>query len=218
MSCRYYGKHWAGTDFGLIDSGGNQCAAMTRAYAPCRMEIMGATPDEGQCSLAINMMNGRGNPDLASGLFSRTGERVRIRLPRSEWIEGRIEISSANGESLMVSTDKPLVTGKVAIHPALGCVSMPLKQGDQWRDTITGAFLEIDFTGETRPLPPELQPRKIVSRTPESEGPGETAELACGHSITSIVGPVGEGAPCPECIHDFVKKHRKANNPGSVSA
>lgn len=214
MSCRYYGKHWAGTDFGLIDSGGNQCAAITRAYAPCRMEVQGAAPDETTCGLAIAMMQGRGNPDLASGLFQRTGEKVRVRMMRSDWIDGRIEISSRNGQSLMVSTEKPLVAGRTfAVHPALGFVCMPTQIAPDrghgrppvWRDTVTGVFMEIEFTGEND-LPPELQPRKIISRTPEENG--ERAELACGHTIISVVGPVGEGAPCPECINAFVQARR----------
>lgn len=213
MSCRYYGKHWAGTDFGLVDSGGNQCAAITRAYAPCRMEISGVTPDETACALAIAMIEGRGNPDLASGMFQRTGEKVRVRMLRSEWINGRVEISSRNGQSFMVSMEKPLVPGRTfAIHPALGCVCMPMMvtpaRGEKpaiWKDTVTGVFMELELTGEMD-LPPELQPRKIISRTPEESG--ERAELACGHTIISVVGPVGEGAPCPECINAFVKARR----------
>ena len=52
MSCRFYGKHWAGSTFGLVDQCGNQCAMIIGAYSPCALEINGHTPDETVCPLA----------------------------------------------------------------------------------------------------------------------------------------------------------------------
>jgi hypothetical protein len=36
----------------LIPQHGNECALITTAYAPCRMEIAGDTPDLQRCELA----------------------------------------------------------------------------------------------------------------------------------------------------------------------
>jgi hypothetical protein len=51
MSCRFYGKHSAlGA---LVDSHGNQCALITEAFSPCRIETNGLRPDETSCALAL---------------------------------------------------------------------------------------------------------------------------------------------------------------------
>lgn len=149
MSCKFYGKHWAGSSFGLVDSLGNQCGAVRRSYAPCRMEILGVTPDETQCALAA-----------APGektLFDRTGEKARVRLPRSPWVDAKIVISSRNGKSYMLQLERPILTGgNFPVHPDLGFVAMPLKVGgDRWQDVLTGAFIEVEFTGETATDPPQ---------------------------------------------------------------
>lgn len=151
MSCKFYGKHWAGSSFGLVDSLGNQCGAVRRSYAPCRMEVLGVAPDETQCALAV------AEPGEKT-LFDRTGEKARIRLPRSPWVDARIVISSRNGKSYMLQLDKPILTGvagKFPVHPTLGFVAMPYKvDGDRWRDVLTGAYIEVEFTGEAATDPP----------------------------------------------------------------
>jgi hypothetical protein len=112
------------------------------------MEIMGVAPDESMCALA--------EPGDVT-IFSRTGEKCRVRMLRSEWIEATIVISSRNGQSLMLQSDKPVVrVPAAAVHPGLGCVCMPMQvSGGRWRDAITGAFLDIEFTGKTASGSPE---------------------------------------------------------------
>lgn len=149
MSCKFYGKHWAGSDFGLVDTLGNQCGAIRRAHAPCRMEILGSAPDETVCPLA------KAEPE--STIFDRIGQAARIRMPRSEWIPAKVVVASRNGESLMLAIDKPLVPGRaIAVHPSVGYVAMPYKiHGGRWRDTITGVFCEVEMIEGTPPGPPQ---------------------------------------------------------------
>jgi hypothetical protein len=51
--CRFYGCHAIVSMQVLAESGGNQCALITNAYAPCRMEIEGNPPDWSKCPLNI---------------------------------------------------------------------------------------------------------------------------------------------------------------------
>ena len=159
MSCRFYGKCWAGSSFGLVDSLGNQCGAIRRAHAPCRMEILGSAPDETVCALATS--------EPESTIFDRIGETVRIRLPRSPWIEAKVIVASLNGRSRMLQLDKPLVSGRpIAVHPSIGFVAMPMHvSGDRWRDTVTGAYCEIEIV--EKPAPGPLQA--------DSGGPGNAS-------------------------------------------
>jgi hypothetical protein len=51
VSCPFYGKH-ATKAFGLVDQGGNQCAILLSAYAPCYMEaLQHKSADAGACEL-----------------------------------------------------------------------------------------------------------------------------------------------------------------------
>jgi hypothetical protein len=52
MPCPFYGKHAIPLMRALIDQHGNQCALITGAYAPCRMELAGASPDLEKCEFA----------------------------------------------------------------------------------------------------------------------------------------------------------------------
>ena len=63
MNCRYYGKHQLRTGQ-LIDQHGNQCGAITYAYAPCMLETRGAQPDEKACDLAVHELR---NPSPHAG-------------------------------------------------------------------------------------------------------------------------------------------------------
>jgi hypothetical protein len=49
MPCPFYGQHAAVAAHTLIASGGNQCALITREYAPCQMETAGKPPDLEYC-------------------------------------------------------------------------------------------------------------------------------------------------------------------------
>jgi hypothetical protein len=51
MSCRYYGMSGIAGDV-LIPTGGNQCAMITWAHAPCQMELLGQDPDDYICPIA----------------------------------------------------------------------------------------------------------------------------------------------------------------------
>ena len=54
MNCPFYGRHTVlrGAAFPiLIAQQGNQCAVITTAYSPCRMEIDGQEPDWRTCPL-----------------------------------------------------------------------------------------------------------------------------------------------------------------------
>lgn len=51
MSCPYYGKSSPPGNFGIVPTGGNQCALITEAHSPCRMEIKGDAPDFEHCEL-----------------------------------------------------------------------------------------------------------------------------------------------------------------------
>ena len=51
MSCKFYGAAAAAVLNTLIESGGNQCALITEAHAPCRMETAGLDPDLEACEL-----------------------------------------------------------------------------------------------------------------------------------------------------------------------
>lgn len=56
-NCPFYGRHLHLGDRDnalpilLIDSRGNQCALVTTAFAPCRMEIAGRAVDWAECPL-----------------------------------------------------------------------------------------------------------------------------------------------------------------------
>jgi hypothetical protein len=52
--CQYYGNsHYVLHSTGnLLTSGGNECAVIFTSYAPCKMEIAGAQPDQAVCPLA----------------------------------------------------------------------------------------------------------------------------------------------------------------------
>ncbi len=52
MSCPFYGNSASRVSFGLIASGGNQCAIIVDSYAPCVMEVaMKKPPDAATCPL-----------------------------------------------------------------------------------------------------------------------------------------------------------------------
>jgi len=51
MPCPFYGRHAVELTRVLIDSHGNECALITAAYSPCRMETAGDTPDLARCEL-----------------------------------------------------------------------------------------------------------------------------------------------------------------------
>jgi hypothetical protein len=63
MSCPFYGAAIAaphGVVPVLMPSGGNQCALITGAHSPCRMEIEGDAPAWGECQRnpAVNGTDG----------------------------------------------------------------------------------------------------------------------------------------------------------------
>jgi hypothetical protein len=49
MPCPFYGHYAAELIRTLIPSHGNQCALITRAHAPCAMEMDGKAPDLDHC-------------------------------------------------------------------------------------------------------------------------------------------------------------------------
>jgi hypothetical protein len=49
MSCEFYGYHAIPAMRVLARSGGNQCALVTSAFAPCKMELAGRAPDWPLC-------------------------------------------------------------------------------------------------------------------------------------------------------------------------
>jgi len=49
MPCPFYGHHASELMRTILSSGGNQCALITGAYAPCKMETAGAEPDLERC-------------------------------------------------------------------------------------------------------------------------------------------------------------------------
>lgn len=55
MSCPFYGRHaLVGTGLILDDpSGGNRCAIIVNAHAPCAMEILGYPVDARACDLLL---------------------------------------------------------------------------------------------------------------------------------------------------------------------
>lgn len=141
MPCCFYGKHWAGSTFGLVDSCGNQCALITRSYSPCAMEITGQAPEE----MACLRVTARWNP-------------------------------------------------QTSLDP--------------------------------QDIPPELRPRRIVSRQAEPGG-GTRLQLACGHEVISIIstapnayaamGALGyQDVPCAECVNEFVRKNRVRKDVGPL--
>ena len=82
MSCPFYGHAVAfvnGTHPVMMDSGGNQCALMTGAHSPCRMEIGGARPNWGEC--IRNPENNGSAFDIVLPPVQMTREEARRRLP-----------------------------------------------------------------------------------------------------------------------------------------
>lgn len=61
--CKFYGHAAAiGT---LFPTGGNQCALVTNAHAPCRMEMEGQEPNWERCPL--------NTPEMAPKAFNLSG-------------------------------------------------------------------------------------------------------------------------------------------------
>lgn len=56
--CPFYGKH-AAPGFPLVDQGGNQCALIVTAYAPCVMEQLGADVNAATCMILRAAGNAR---------------------------------------------------------------------------------------------------------------------------------------------------------------
>ena len=81
MSCPFYGHAIAfvnGTHPVMMDTGGNQCALMTGAHSPCRMEIQGARPNWAECD-----RNPENNGSGFDAVITRTmtQEEARRRWP-----------------------------------------------------------------------------------------------------------------------------------------
>jgi hypothetical protein len=67
MKCKFYGAAASIKQELLIDTGGNQCALIVEAHAPCRMEIAALDPELEACEL-----NGSGRA-IAFAKFRRVG-------------------------------------------------------------------------------------------------------------------------------------------------
>ena len=74
--CRFYGmSNVALNTWGtLVSTGGNQCAVIFDAHAPCKMEMAGMLPDEGCCPLAERYLNHQ--TTQAAAALIRAGRRA----------------------------------------------------------------------------------------------------------------------------------------------
>ena len=80
--CKFYGCAAVKLIKALVPTGGNQCALVTTAHAPCRMEIDGEEPRLEECEL-----NGCRAALEFSGFEKRDLHSVMTK--RDEWAEGR---------------------------------------------------------------------------------------------------------------------------------
>jgi hypothetical protein len=73
VGCRYYGMSnvFLRSTGELMGSGGNQCALILEAHAPCRMETAGFPPDESVCPLAVR---------YSEKLYSEQKEKPAVEL------------------------------------------------------------------------------------------------------------------------------------------
>jgi hypothetical protein len=51
MNCKFYGYTALRRNGELVATHGNQCALLYEAFAPCRMETAGETPDLEKCEM-----------------------------------------------------------------------------------------------------------------------------------------------------------------------
>lgn len=90
--CPFYGFHYSGFQKVFMDSEGNQCAIIMQAYAPCKMEFRGQTPDWDKCPF-----NNWRNREILESIKDSAmvfpkelwpkGEKKWDGIPLDEWME-----------------------------------------------------------------------------------------------------------------------------------